>query len=767
MAVARFRRSHSSHVAHSFRVVLWTLSIATFVVSGLPWNRCVAEENPQSIYRFDEAPADALALITGLRDGKLRIQLTADEQSLFADAGDGEFDDWSFAEAALLASGVHDKTRRQRYLQQIKQYESDAREAVARAESDFERADQLLQWMHSQDGPFRNGYVAQQTDVSKVLDEQTFNCVSSAVLYNIIGRRLGLNLRAVEVPDHAFSRLYTDESRADVETTNRHGFNPAGREEVRQAIEAETGFRYVGDRERDLRREINAVQLVALIYYNHGVTRSKEQQFQAALVDYFRAMSMDRHLKSAVKNALACMVNWGNQLAADEDFESAIEIIEMGLKLAESDKSLNHNHQVVYTNWARHTAETDDVNHAIQILRQALARTGSERFVTLQAWVYCERANRQAAAGNWRVALQTVDTGLATIDREALPRLRSWKAACYLRWSNDAIDRDNYAEALDVLLEGNAAFPENAKLRDNLAFLAQEWGKHLNDNESAARAREKLIELKAQFPHHNGIASVGSNFVKREFMRLRDAGELPAALTWVEASQGLLSSPSDVAKLTRNAYDNLARRDMQTGDWQAAIEWYARGLQAMPSDRLFRQNLVYCVQEWCRASTQTNGDSETRQILQSQLKRFGDISGVRDVAENWVRDRAEPLVHQQRFAEAWQRLELDRGLLSESAEIRHARWMVDRWSRSLTNDARWKEAVEVYATARKRYPSDQHLTRNATATWHAWARRSMEAEDWETAVEIYQLACEQLPNQRSLRQNLAYCQKAVPAAPPN
>jgi hypothetical protein len=109
-----------------------------------------------------------------------------------------------------------------------------------------------------------------------VLDTGLFNCVSSAVIYNILGSRLGLNLRAVEVPDHVFSVLYEGARHGDVETTTGAGFNPA-RDRFRVSrLLRETGFVYIPESHPEERREVGEAGLVAIIYYNHGVEEARQ-----------------------------------------------------------------------------------------------------------------------------------------------------------------------------------------------------------------------------------------------------------------------------------------------------------------------------------------------------------------------------------------------------------------------------------------------------------------------------------------------------------
>ena len=97
-----------------------------------------------------------------------------------------------------------------------------------------ELAARMLPWLH--ETVLTAGYREKQTDLSVLLDEGLFNCVSSAVVYNALALRLGLDARAIEVPDHAFSIVYDGANHMDVETTTPQGFDP--RREKIEAFEA-------------------------------------------------------------------------------------------------------------------------------------------------------------------------------------------------------------------------------------------------------------------------------------------------------------------------------------------------------------------------------------------------------------------------------------------------------------------------------------------------------------------------------------------------
>ncbi len=231
---------------------------------------------PESNYEFAESPVDAFQVLPKLQE-TVDTDISEDEASMFEDARDGSFDSWSFAEAALLSSGVKNKQQRQLYLSRLDKLEAQAAEAVKGLHTPLQKGDLLLKWLHK--GALNKGYVSKQTDVSKVFDTNTYNCVSSATLYNILATRLGLDARAIEVPDHAFSIIYDGTKHADVETTTKAGFNPSRDRTAISEFKQTTGFTYIPDKHRSKRRELKETGLVAITYYNHGVSYTKSKQY--------------------------------------------------------------------------------------------------------------------------------------------------------------------------------------------------------------------------------------------------------------------------------------------------------------------------------------------------------------------------------------------------------------------------------------------------------------------------------------------------------
>ncbi len=306
---------------------------------------------------------------------------------------------------------MDDLTERTGYLSRLEDLARQASAAVPADAPAATRGEALLRWVHER--VLTGGYQSEQTDLSVLLDTGKFNCVSSAVLYNILALELDLDARAIEVPDHAFSIVYDGADHMDVETTTADGFNPA-RERI-AAFEELTGFRYIPQSDKANRREIGAAGLAALIYYNHAVADLQAGRYREALVANFRAMSLDQEFVSAVKNAIAALANWSAELAQQGDWERGVEIAGLGARLAPSDAGIAHNHEALWTQWAMSRIDAGDADGAIATLERAAVVLPDRGFEEMQAMAFLRPGEQLAEQGSFAAALETTEPGLRSI----------------------------------------------------------------------------------------------------------------------------------------------------------------------------------------------------------------------------------------------------------------------------------------------------------------------------------------------------------------
>jgi tetratricopeptide (TPR) repeat protein len=716
---------------------------------------------PVSHYAFKETPAKALDVLARLKSSTaVNLSISSDELSLLGDVKDGHLSKWSFDEAVLLASGVRDAGRRKQYIKQLDALEGKARETTGKATGTLEKGEKLLAFLHDPKGPLAKGYVSRQTDLSAVLDQGTFNCVSSATLYAVLGRRLGLDIRAIEVPEHAFAILYDGTRHADVETTTSSGFDPARDQASREQFQAKTGFRYIPDSNRDQRREVSEAGLVAIIYYNHGVGLTEQKRHYEALLAYFRAMSLDREFDSAVKNALASLANWGNELCDGGKFEEAVSVIRTGLELAPKDALLLSNYKAAWQQWAEAAATAGKDDEAIAILRRAAVAAPDGGFPAMQAWIYIRRGEESIRKGSWQQAAAAVEPGLAKLDPVPKAELRRWMSELPIRWANEELQKKHFENAVAVLNHGRALDPKDERLAHNIIYAVQEWAKDAQAKAGDAKAKAILVAQIKRFPDVAGLKDVADSFLIGTVNNLRDAQKYDAALAAVDQNRDLLQDKNTATTLTLSVFDAWAGELSGKKQWSQAAGVYEKGLRQMPANEHLVNNLVYVIQEWVEDTSKSAGQPQARKLLLDLKERFPKLAKVDEIAKNHVQRVVIRLRDAGAFDDALAAADKNKDLLKDSADQKNLAYAVyDAWANGLQGKGNWQGAVDVYAKGLQRLPKDGHLANNAVATWNAWAATRMNVKDWDGAIKIYEKALLRFPDNSVLTNNAAYCKQ--------
>jgi hypothetical protein len=142
------------------------------------------------------------------------------------------------------------------------------------------RGEYVLTYIHKK---FLTAYSLQQTRLDTLLSGGRYNCVSSAVLYLILGTAAGLDIRGVMTKDHAFAAARVNGEWIDVETTNPYGFDPGNRKEFHDQFGKATGFAYVPARNYRDRVFISPIELVSLIFSNRISELERQNRFAEAV----------------------------------------------------------------------------------------------------------------------------------------------------------------------------------------------------------------------------------------------------------------------------------------------------------------------------------------------------------------------------------------------------------------------------------------------------------------------------------------------------
>ena len=143
-----------------------------------------------------------------------------------------------------------------------------------------DRAEFILAYIHKN---ILKYYSIEQNSIDTVFFNGRYNCVSSAVLYLILCKSMGIDANGVMTRDHAFVTVVSDGESIDVETTNPYGFDPGSRREFHDQFGKLTGFAYVPARNYRERQTISPIELVSLILSNRISVLERANRFTEAV----------------------------------------------------------------------------------------------------------------------------------------------------------------------------------------------------------------------------------------------------------------------------------------------------------------------------------------------------------------------------------------------------------------------------------------------------------------------------------------------------
>jgi tetratricopeptide (TPR) repeat protein len=257
-------------------------------------------------------PAENRALLPAPHP--LAVRLAASAEPLSLD---------ELVDASLVFSGVPDSSL-PAYRRKLLDLVAGFQQQAAAVSDPAILGARILEYLHT--GPLRR-YEHLQARVDVLLDEGTFNCVSSAVVYVILARSVGLVVGGVRTPDHAFCTLTAGTTTIDVETTNRYGFDPGTRKEFTDSFGRVTGFAYTPPANYRDRTPIGERGLLSLILYDRVSFATVRGDHASARGSAITAWTLagDGLTRSTLVTALS---NYAIGLSQARRFDEAVAFLE-------------------------------------------------------------------------------------------------------------------------------------------------------------------------------------------------------------------------------------------------------------------------------------------------------------------------------------------------------------------------------------------------------------------------------------------------------
>lgn len=387
----------------------------------------------------------------------------------------------------------------------------EVRRAVGSISDPYERGEAVLEYMFEH---LLTSYDATQARLDLLLQTGRYNCVSSAVLYLILGRAVGLRVEGAYTPDHAFCTVDTGTRTVDVETTNRYGFDPGTKKDFRTAF-GQTGFAYVPPGDYLRRHATDGKGLLSFILQDRMALLERQRDFARAV-----GLAIDRHalLKSrrAYDDGANEIANYCSALNAEGRYGEAIDFVRRAIRDYGPAQAIMGAAGVLVQNQVAALANASSYPKAIATIQEALsdrwisegaattlregvvaqqvvaegkslplseavaAATASYRAGELapafyQSYLlslYVSEAQRVAASGDYLRAAAVLAEGQRLVDDPRLAQgrqiyLQDYAAAIHNRFAS-LYNAGRPAAAIPLLREGLAHLPDNPMLARDL-----------------------------------------------------------------------------------------------------------------------------------------------------------------------------------------------------------------------------------------------------------------------------------------------------------
>jgi tetratricopeptide (TPR) repeat protein len=283
------------------------------------------------------------------------------EAAMLSDAGNGRFAHHTLIEAALVAGGIDRPDRSQAYRRKYEACRDAARAACREQQSPRDRAQIILEYMHRE--ILTGGYDPSASQISRMLDDGKFNCVSATVLFNALAIDCGLTMRAVEMRTHAYSIVEIADQSLVVETTCPTWFKAPQPPRPNGIADSIIGG-----------REVSPAALIAVIYYNRGTDALGRNDFAAAVSANLRALRLDPTNAPARGNLLAALNNWALAQCTDGNYPNAVELLDQGRRLDAEHQPFLLNRRHVYRLWIESLVAAGQIEEAAAVLTAARNR---------------------------------------------------------------------------------------------------------------------------------------------------------------------------------------------------------------------------------------------------------------------------------------------------------------------------------------------------------------------------------------------------------
>lgn len=480
--------------------------------------------------------------------------LTAGERAVIEDARDDKLDRFDPVTAAIATSRASAEVKERASARWREFLESMAPEAKSRAPA--ARAEWLLATLHVQ--LLTGGYSFFQNDVALLLEDGTFNCVSSSIVYQAAAEKFGIDVRGVLVPSHVYERVRIDGVDYDIETTSPRGFlldrDDAGYAQflVTMRLDMEKRYGRKIQSEKFYRREIDSIDLIAMLYANLGAEAVEQGKQPLAIAQFARAVLLAKDERYARDSRDILLGQMAETHILKSEFEEARRLFAFAIKDPGSDATIE------------------------------------KRFKENIGYCFALEAKQKVDRKDYEGALASYSAGSKW---SSDPAFEIDEVATYNQWGLEELASKEFARSAAVFLRARNEFPKNAAFAQNLKAAYFEW----SQAQIAARDYDGGLAtaraLRAKLPEDADTKRVFAFSAAKVAEAKSDANEWDAATALMEEALAACPELPGLRANVAAVWTNAGVAWLRAGDGAKASAAWKHALDTDPAASAARTNL--------------------------------------------------------------------------------------------------------------------------------------------------------------------------------
>ena len=336
-----------------------------------------------------------------------------------------------------------------------------------------ERAEAVLTLMYEQK---LRKYQKNQTKLTVMLEDGSYNCVSASVLYAALAKAAGLTVIGNRASDHCFCSVLIDGKYIDVETTNPMGFEPGSKKQISSGSRG-TSYAIIPTRQYSGRHVISDRMLVSLISRNLSAFTMDKRDYNSSVAHavvrlvFLQGEKNEPNNDSRADFDTVC-ANYAVDLQKSKKFlDSLLWLDSVISRWGDSDLLLK-NYQDIGYNTILYYCKQNDTDYAQEIFNQRKNLFDSENTEIIGQMIFLSRIQEKISTTkdpNQKLAfLREQKKSPLASNADIQKQIDGQIENCHLQLIVDAANASDYLTAIDYAKKGLNELPKSTKIKSLL-----------------------------------------------------------------------------------------------------------------------------------------------------------------------------------------------------------------------------------------------------------------------------------------------------------